>query len=134
MATEPLRPATTSLKLSKVPNAIMRTTPALGAFGLTYSKCLNPAGYLSSPNSDRPCRQSGGCAAAGVASSDIPKRSRMGDKAARAPVRTTDRRVRRKETSGAKQRQITDVSQLCPILDGPAPSGRRHTRDQAITL
>ncbi len=35
IAIEPLSPATASLKLSKVPNPIMRTVPPFGAFGLT---------------------------------------------------------------------------------------------------
>jgi hypothetical protein len=35
MAIEPFNPATTSLKLSKVPSAIRRTVPPFGAFGLT---------------------------------------------------------------------------------------------------
>src|SRR3972149_10770545 len=56
---DPFTPATTWLKLSKVPNAIWRAAPPLGAFGLTYSKCLNPAGYFRVPKSDRPWRQTG---------------------------------------------------------------------------
>src|SRR5215469_571549 len=56
-ASEPLTPATTALKLSKVPNAVSRAVPPFGASALTYSKCLNPAGYFRSPNNDTPCRQ-----------------------------------------------------------------------------
>src|SRR6516165_11404537 len=56
-ASEPLTPATTVLKLSKAPSAICRAVPPFGASALTYSKCLNPAGYFKSPNSDTPCRQ-----------------------------------------------------------------------------
>src|SRR5947207_9612094 len=47
-----------SLKLSKVVRAtvpIMARRPAFGASGLTYSKCLKSAGYLSSPKADSPC-------------------------------------------------------------------------------
>src|SRR6516225_1896579 len=57
LASEPLTPATTPLKLSKVPDAASRTVPPFGASALTYSKCLNPAGYFRSPNDDTPCRQ-----------------------------------------------------------------------------
>ncbi len=35
IATDPLSPATTSLKLSNVPNAIMRALPVFGAAGFT---------------------------------------------------------------------------------------------------
>src|SRR6516164_7540998 len=56
-ASEPLTPATTLLKLSKVPDAASRAVPPFGASALTYSKCLNPAGYFRSPNDDTPCRQ-----------------------------------------------------------------------------
>src|SRR5215469_13853823 len=56
-ASEPLTPAITALKLSKVPSAISRAVPPLGASAFTYSKCLNPAGYFRSPNNDTPCRQ-----------------------------------------------------------------------------
>src|SRR6516162_4303125 len=56
-ASEPLTPATTALKLSKVPNAFSRAVPPFGASALTYSKCLNPAEYFRSPNDDTPCRQ-----------------------------------------------------------------------------
>src|SRR6516164_7888716 len=56
-ANEPLTPATTVLKLSKVPSAISRAVPPFGASALTYSKCLNPAEYFRSPNDDTPCRQ-----------------------------------------------------------------------------
>src|SRR6516164_5296370 len=56
-ASEPLTPATTVLKLSKVPSAISRAAPPFGAAALTYSKCLKPAEYFKSPNDDTPCRQ-----------------------------------------------------------------------------
>src|SRR5215472_11243721 len=56
-ASEPLTPATTPLKLSKVPSAASRAAPPFGASALTYSKCLNPTGYFRSPNDDTPCRQ-----------------------------------------------------------------------------
>ncbi|MNJ03216.1 hypothetical protein D3C73_1634490 [compost metagenome] len=38
------------LSVSKVPNAITRNVPPLGACGLTQSKWVNLAGYLSVPN------------------------------------------------------------------------------------
>ena len=38
------------LAVSKVPNAITRNVPPLGACGLTQSKWVNLAGYLSVPN------------------------------------------------------------------------------------
>src|SRR6516165_10832782 len=57
LASEPLTPATTPLKLSKVPDAASRAVPPFGASALTYSKCLNPTGYFRSPNDDTPCRQ-----------------------------------------------------------------------------
>src|SRR5262249_28390035 len=53
----PLTPATTPLKLSKVPDTASRAVPLFGAFALTYSKCPNPAEYFRSPNDDTPCRQ-----------------------------------------------------------------------------
>src|SRR5260370_27697122 len=56
-ASEPLTPAITVLKLSKVPYAICRAAPPFGASALTYSKCLNPTEYFRSPNDDTPCRQ-----------------------------------------------------------------------------
>src|SRR6516162_6495092 len=57
LASEPLTPATTPLKLSKVPDAASRAVPPFGASALTYSKCLNPGGYFRSPTDDTPCRQ-----------------------------------------------------------------------------
>src|SRR6516165_9188514 len=56
-AREPLTPATTELKLSKVPDSASPAAPPFGAPALTYSKCPNPAGYFRSPNSDTPCCQ-----------------------------------------------------------------------------
>src|SRR6516165_3276281 len=56
-ASEPLTPAITLLKLSKVPDAASRAVPPFGASALTYSKWLNPAAYFRSPNDDTPCRQ-----------------------------------------------------------------------------
>src|SRR6516165_10859639 len=69
-ASEPLTPATTVLKLSKVPSAICRAVPPFGASALTYSKCLNPAEYFRSPNDDTPCRQFLSLARAALIQSD----------------------------------------------------------------
>src|SRR5262249_7832059 len=135
-AIDPFNPATTSLKLSNVPNAIRRTLPPLGAFGLTLSKCLKPAGYLSSPNSDNPCFQSSACSCARAEAprNGAPNRSRIGDKAARTPVRTTDRRVRRKETSAGTTPMTHALAGLCPILGGWARTCARSDHHFAITL
>src|ERR1044071_4859787 len=62
----PFAPPTTRLKLSKLPSAICDAVPPFGAFGFTYSKCLNPAEYFRFESFERPCRQASGsraCAA-----------------------------------------------------------------------
>src|SRR4026207_649195 len=62
----PFAPPTTRLKLSKLPSAIWDAVPPFGAFGFTYSKCLNPAEYFRLESFERPCRQVAGsraCAA-----------------------------------------------------------------------
>src|SRR5215472_8517138 len=69
-ASEPLTPATTVLKLSKVPSAISRAVPPFGASAFTYSKCLNPAEYFRSPNDDTPCRHFLSLAPAALIQSD----------------------------------------------------------------
>src|SRR6188474_860706 len=62
----PFAPPTTRLKLSKLPSAIWDAVPPFGAFGFTYSKCLNPSEYFRLESFERPCRQVAGsraCAA-----------------------------------------------------------------------
>ena len=64
MASLPLTPATTGLKLSKVPIAVWRTA-ALGRIWIDIIEMLEIGGYLTSPNSDSPFRHSVSPSAAG---------------------------------------------------------------------
>src|SRR5262249_31002145 len=98
-ANTPFTPAIIRLKLSKVPIVPRRTTPPLGALGLTYSKFLNPAGYLMSPNSDRLCRHVGSSAMAGATSGMSGSACMAGAANATAPVWRRARRVRFKTDS-----------------------------------
>src|SRR5262249_60890766 len=100
------------------------------------SECLKAPGYLSSPNSDNPCFHSRllSCARADAPRNGAPNRSRTGDKAARTPVRTTDRRVRRKETSGATTPVTHALAGLSPIWDGGARTCARSDHHFIITL
>src|SRR5215471_3245459 len=75
----PLTPATTPLKLSKVPDVASRAAPPFGASALTYSKWLNPTEYFRLPKDDTPC-----CQALASANAVSIERDHLGGSAATA--------------------------------------------------